>query len=619
MWDHLKAIGRELGPRLRTIPRTARRLLIYTRTGRYILVPVAVLIVGRILINLSPVVLPGCNTAHPARRGTKSAAPAISVACEASKEDVHDITLDVLLFVLGLLASTAMERYGVRDLFAHARKIAHEAQRAPFFAKLSATRYEQTYGLLTGLAHGSYVVPSSEAMEEWFAVFFTESPGGYRGVDTHLPSEYLQRYSWYLTEHEESLKRRREVPKSVPVERDIRVLAVVQNQLGDDFTDNEHAYRQFIAWHKRNEVDVYWIPLRDARKLARQCHIPTTDVGVWTDYAVFFDNLDGGSVELSMRYVGGPRRDKLTYNDVLTFMDRIMKLAKPLTDIPPDLDIFGGDLAERWEAYVTPSEREKVLGPFLEKVLKGRPVVLDAAAGIGCESIYLLTRPGQPFSVYSNEVDGRFAAIAQERADAASVRLSLTKHRWESLPDSLDGNMRFNAVLVLGNSLCMVLDSDKRERCLTSFYESLRPGGIIVIDERNFSYLLDHREEILADPYSALSFVRDGDVMYHGHALRSYPAAIADSSVTWAFFANTPAVHSSSEIASRRISDADLHLYPFRHGELYALLIEAGFVDIDVYGDLSLVADGRNANATMPSPEAIGDSTFITYVARRAE
>jgi hypothetical protein len=543
----------------------------------------------------------------------------ISAECEASKEDVHDITLDILLFVLGVLASTGLERYGVRDLFAHARKIAHEAQRHPFFAKLGATRYEQTYGLLTGLAHTSYVVPSSEAMEEWFAVFFTESPGGYRGVDTHLPSEYLQRYSWYLTEHEDSLKKRREAAdaKRRVLPRDVRILAVTQNQLGDDFTDNEHAYRQFIDWHTRNKVDVYWIPLHDVRKLAKRHHIPTTDVGLWEEYGVFFDNLDDGSVDLSMRYRGGTRRDKLSYNDVVAFMDKVVKAAKRLTEIPPDLDIFGGDLAEKWEDYVAPADRERVLGPFLDSVLADEPIVLDAAAGIGCESIYLLSRPGQPYSVYSNEVDGRFAAIAEARAATAGVRLSLKKHRWEALPAALEGNMRFNAVLVLGNSLCMVLDEEKRRRCVAAFFESLRPGGLIVIDERNFSYLLDNRDEVLADPYNKLRFVREGDVMYHGHALRSYPATITDELVTWAFFANTPPVRSSEELVTRRIVDADVKLYPFRHGELYALLRESGFIDIDVYADLTLIGDGRRRDATMPSTEIVGDSAFVTYVARR--
>jgi SAM-dependent methyltransferase len=606
---HVVAIGRALWPRIAAIPRLFRRL-IYTWGGRYVVIPLVVLAIGRIIINLEPVVLPGCGT-------TDSPATHESAACEESKADVHDVTYDVLLFVLGLLAATGLARYGLREMFAHDRKIAHEAQRHPFLAKLGETRFEQTYRLLTGLANHSYVLPSSEAMHEWFAVFFTEAPGRYRGVDTHLPSDYLQRYKWYLEEHEESLKDRTEKGISRPLP-DVRVLAVDKNALGRDYVDNERPYRDFVKWHTANGVDVYWIPREDVQRLCRKYRIGTSDVGLWEDYGVFFGNLADGGVELSMRFRGARKRDKLSYKEVTQFMDSVVKAATPLTEVPPDLDIFGGELAERWEDYVDPAAREAVLGPFMDSVLQDHPDVLDAAAGIGCESIYLLKAEGSPYSVLSNEVDGRFLAVATRRAEKSHVNISLRKYRWESLPSALEGNMRFNAVLVLGNSICMVLDEEHRKRCLRAFFDCLRPGGSLVIDERNFSYLLRARDAVLSDPLATLPFISVGDVMYHGQALKGLPTAISDTQITWSFCENDPPAHSSEDLLARRIVDADVQLYPFKHGELFQCLRDTGFQQIDVYADLEPVSTGRSDRSTMPSEEAIGNSDFVTYVARRS-
>ena len=48
---------------------------------------------------------------------------------------------------------------------------------------------------------------------------------------------------------------------------------------------------------------------------------------------------------------------------------------------------------------------------------------------------------------------------------------------------------------------------------------------------------------------------------------------------------------------------------PFGHGEFHTLLRAAGFVNIDVCADLTLVAEGRvdKQDATMPSAEAVAE------------
>jgi hypothetical protein len=222
----------------------------------------------------------------------------------------------------------------------------------------------------------------------------------------------------------------------------------------------------------------------------------------------------------------------------------------------------------------------------------------------------------EKFQVFPNEVDGLLAEEAQYYASSQDVRLQFMSVLWEDLPDHLPGHWRFDAILCLGNSICLVDDGAGRLQCLTAFRDSLEDDGILVIDERNFQLMLDNARSINFDPVSEFPATTVGDAMYRGLKIRGYPAYVDKAArvVHWRFFRNSPAIRERGELDERRLRGSDLILYAFAHGELFALLRRAGFDTIDVYADLKLLE--RDA-ATMPDAARIGTSDFVTYVAHK--
>jgi len=61
--------------------------------------------------------------------------------------------------------------------------------------------------------------------------------------------------------------------------------------------------------------------------------------------------------------------------------------------------------------------------------------------------------------------------------------------------DDVDDDVRFDAVLCLGNSLSALPDFDgglaKHRRALGNFWSLVRPGGLLVIDHRNYNCILE--------------------------------------------------------------------------------------------------------------------------------
>jgi len=61
--------------------------------------------------------------------------------------------------------------------------------------------------------------------------------------------------------------------------------------------------------------------------------------------------------------------------------------------------------------------------------------------------------------------------------------------------DDVDPGTRFDAVICLGNSLSALPDFEgglsKHRRALSNFWALVRPGGLLVIDHRNYDSILD--------------------------------------------------------------------------------------------------------------------------------
>ena len=55
---------------------------------------------------------------------------------------------------------------------------------------------------------------------------------------------------------------------------------------------------------------------------------------------------------------------------------------------------------------------------------------------------------------------------------------------WQALDPAELG--RFDAVVCLGSSLCHVFEAHDRLRVLAKFRALLKPGGLLIVDQRNF-------------------------------------------------------------------------------------------------------------------------------------
>lgn len=431
--------------------------------------------------------------------------------------------------------------------------------------------------------------PTGELMSESDVDEFTKrcfrlGTSTYYGVERHLPTIFYQRYPGYLDAHDLNLSKN-------PGKQSARILLATRAALREDYQKDPEAYSKFYNWHHTRNVALLHVLPRMAQQLADDLRLKTTDVGIWPDqYALLFQpEAQGTSAVLNMVPKGSP-----AFTNCVKYFESLKKNAKEVANPPQLVD---RNIAENWEAYVNPSRRHSKLAPILFSYLghyKERGVILDAAAGVGCESVFLKE---EGFNVVSNEIEENFREAAKRYAHNHGVTLRpLDNHNWLEL--SRHYQAVFEAVLVLGNSLCLVTQTRDRRTAIEEFFSVLKPGGILIIDERNFRYIVRNAEKIMKNPPLNSPFGRS---MYHGITVRGCPVDIEEGKVTWACYKNEPNVRDWPELQQNIIGEFEL--YPFKDGELEKLLTDCGFEIIARYYDLE----------NTPDPNA----EFITYVARK--
>lgn len=516
--------------------------------------------------------------------------------------------------LLGYLVGYAIRMRGFRKGVGLIRRIADQSTFSPgrtLYIQMILDRLIEARDIVTGFQNDTYTVSSPEQLQGWIGTFFELGEGDYSGVDSHVPSQYWSDYAWFLEAHAKSLKHRREA--GIPAE-DVRILAVDRGELEDDWFDRDTLpdYRRFVEWHAENEVKLLTISTADLEEIRTDHELKTEDdVALWVKFAVLFtgqrEKEDEVAITLRVKHDYNSTPD---YDALREFMTAVRERSTPMGDDPPGVEMGDAALIERWDDYVAPDVRWLEGGPyqqFIERWLTPGELILDAAAGSGTDSVHLLSLG---YSMISNEVDSRLADRAESFATKRKVPLNLEFSRWEDL--NLRGNPCFDSVLVLGNSLCLVLSADRRRQALESFLRVLRPGGRLIIDERNYEYMRRREAAILSDPYTNWLQART-DVMYPGKSLVGFPSEIKDAEVLWSFASNDPPVRSGEEMLERAKEFHPLKLYAFQFGELYADLKEVGFKVRAVHGDLGELTQ----TGSMPSYEATKELGFLTYVAER--
>jgi hypothetical protein len=537
----------------------------------------------------------------------------------------------IILFVSFLIVNfvTTQSLGGLFQLVTHVMAVA-ERQPNPLL-KLSVTAYfDDARAVVDGLTGSGLVVKSNLDMEKWYRSFFELGGDQYIGVDTLPPAAWMSRYGFYLRIHEDSItQRKREGRYFAP---DCRIILATSDQMRHDRSWDEGNYEEFSGWHWDQErlVELYWADSHALTPeiLALRHSLPTPAVALWEDFAVLFEyvEVDGEpATKLQARFPG--LGGSPSYEQVREYVRKMQEFAraKPFKGGDVGLELVELEVAERWNDYVgfadRVSGRDNPLGDFLleridEKFPNRDCTVLDAAAGSGCDAIFLI-RKGLRVDI--NEADPRYAEMIQRNADdpvlglgrkggLRAARLPLSNITWQDLHGGLPPGSRYHVVLVLGNSFCLVEPRDRR-KCLQELTAVLYKNGMLVIDERNFSDMLDEADEYTSNPMLFPS-ARSPDPVYRGRSVRGCPEEIHPELIRWRIFDAEPPIRAAEDLKDRWIGKKAFELYPFRRAELYEQL-STHFHTVETFADFAPLQGSPLSAGDTPKMQPL----FYTYVA----
>jgi len=148
---------------------------------------------------------------------------------------------------------------------------------------------------------------------------------------------------------------------------------------------------------------------------------------------------------------------------------------------------YSADFVARWDELIDWNKRAKGEGSFFSNQLlrAGACRVLDVSTGTGFHAVQL-RRAG--FDVVA--CDGSRSMFERAKVNFAryDVEIPLLCLDWHRLDPSMLST--FDAVVCLGSSLCHLFEHDERVQVLKRFRSLLKPGGLLLIDQRNFQAIL---------------------------------------------------------------------------------------------------------------------------------
>jgi glycine/sarcosine N-methyltransferase len=155
----------------------------------------------------------------------------------------------------------------------------------------------------------------------------------------------------------------------------------------------------------------------------------------------------------------------------------------------PLYDALGAD----YDRFVNWADRLAHELPFLERVFQEHGVrrVLDAACGTGQHTIALAQRGYQAMGA---DLSAVMIERAQENAAATAANATF---RLAGLGELARLGERFDAAICLGNSLPHLLSAAAVAQALRDLATVLRPGGVLVVQNRNFDRVWAERERFM--------------------------------------------------------------------------------------------------------------------------
>lgn len=156
-------------------------------------------------------------------------------------------------------------------------------------------------------------------------------------------------------------------------------------------------------------------------------------------------------------------------------------------------DAIAGYYRYFYRDWETQLERE---GLGLRAVFRNKGIqrVLDASCGAGAQAVPLAQLG---YEVVAADPSAGMLRKAREIAEQYDVadKIEFVHADFATLLERVQGP--FDAVISKGNALPHLLLDDEIEDALLTFYELLRPGGVVVIGMRDFEPFMEHRPRFL--------------------------------------------------------------------------------------------------------------------------
>ncbi|MFA5855005.1 MAG: class I SAM-dependent methyltransferase [Candidatus Gracilibacteria bacterium] len=199
--------------------------------------------------------------------------------------------------------------------------------------------------------------------------------------------------------------------------------------------------------------------------------------------------------------------------------------------------------------------------------------ILETCLGSGIDAIPL-AKAG--YTLTANEFDPHYRETAKKRIAEEKVEVEIIGYNWLNF-DQYQPQSLFDIALCIGNSICYIFGHDQQMTVIRNFKNLIRNGGLLLIDERNFQFMLDNHDEILAKKDSVISNHSglNKHVLYGSEKYYPYPVEISNDMIVMGLWQQ-----GKMEPISR------FYFYPFKRGELLKMLEDVfGKENVDVYSD----------------------------------
>jgi glycine/sarcosine N-methyltransferase len=151
------------------------------------------------------------------------------------------------------------------------------------------------------------------------------------------------------------------------------------------------------------------------------------------------------------------------------------------------------EFAADYDRFVNWTNRLNSEIPFIQKSLENdqgsHRVILDAACGTGMHALELAKNG---FEVTGADLSPEMILKARRNALTANLEVRFEAVGFGSLA-SYFGKDQFDGLLCLGNSLPHLLTLKNLQAALHDFADCLRPGGLMLIQNRNFDEVMRTR------------------------------------------------------------------------------------------------------------------------------